>query len=102
MLQFNEPPGTPKIRRLAYDPKEWGKIYTKELELQEHALALGLAQPGLWCQWVPNASGTAIVWDEGEKFYYYIEWIKYLIEHFLRAVGLQAQRRGVLVRRGTR
>lgn len=39
-------------------------------------------QPGLWCQWIPNEDGTAIVWDEGEKFYEYVEWIKYLIKNF--------------------
>lgn len=44
-------------------------------------------QPGLWCQWVPNEQGTAIVWDEGEKFYNYVAWIVYLIEHFLKPWG---------------
>ena len=44
-------------------------------------------QPGLWCQWVPNKDGTAIVWDENEKFYYYVEWIEYIIEHFLKPWG---------------
>ena len=44
-------------------------------------------QPGLWCQWVPNEDGTAICWDGGEKFYNYIEWIEYLIEHFLGPWG---------------
>jgi hypothetical protein len=44
-------------------------------------------QPGLWCQWVPNKDGSAVVWDEGEKFYDYVAWIKYLIEHFLRPWG---------------
>lgn len=44
-------------------------------------------QPGLWCQWVPNEDGTAIVWDGGEKFYYYVEWIEYIIENFLKPWG---------------
>jgi hypothetical protein len=44
-------------------------------------------QPGLWCQWVPSPDGTAIVWDEGEKFYDYVEWLQYLIEHFLAPWG---------------
>lgn len=44
-------------------------------------------QPSLWLQWVPNDEGTAIVWDEGEKFYNYIEWIKYLIEKILSPRG---------------
>jgi hypothetical protein len=47
----------------------------------------GGGQPGLWCQWVPNEDGTAIVWDTGEKFYEYSEWIAYLIEHFLEPWG---------------
>jgi hypothetical protein len=44
-------------------------------------------QPGLWCQWVPDTTGTAIAWDEGEKFYDFIPWIEYLIEHFLAPWG---------------
>jgi hypothetical protein len=40
-------------------------------------------QPGLWCQWIPNEHGTAIVWDEGEKFYEYIEWLQYIIDKIL-------------------
>jgi hypothetical protein len=44
-------------------------------------------QPGLWCQWVPNEEGTAIEWDGGEKFYNYVEWLQYLIHHFLAKWG---------------
>ena len=39
-------------------------------------------QPGLWCQWVPDGDG--IEWDGGEKFYDSAEWMKYIIDHFLR------------------
>lgn len=44
-------------------------------------------QPGLWCQWVPNENGDCIEWDGGEKFYEYVEWLKYLIQHFLQPWG---------------
>lgn len=44
-------------------------------------------QPGLWCHWTPNEDGTAIEWDGGEKFYDYIDWLAYLIEHFLAPWG---------------
>jgi hypothetical protein len=44
-------------------------------------------QPGLWCQWVPNEEGTTIEWDGGEKFYGYVEWLRYLIHHFLGKWG---------------
>jgi hypothetical protein len=46
-------------------------------------------QPGLWCQWVPNHDGTAIVWDDGEKFYNYVDWIEYLIENFIAPWGYE-------------
>ena len=46
-----------------------------------------IGQPGLWCDWVPNKSGTHIKWNGGEKFYYYVEWIEYLIKHFLEPWG---------------
>ena len=44
-------------------------------------------QPGLWCHWVPYESGISIVWDQGEKFYYYDKWLKYIIKHFLAPWG---------------
>jgi hypothetical protein len=40
-------------------------------------------QPGLWCQWVPNEDGNELVWDKGEKFYNYVEWLEYLIKSIL-------------------
>jgi hypothetical protein len=40
-------------------------------------------QPGLWCQWIPSDDGLYIEWNQGEKFYHYIEWLAYLIENFL-------------------
>lgn len=46
-----------------------------------------VGQPSFWCNWVPTEDCTAIVWDGGEKFYGYIEWIKYLIAHFLKPWG---------------
>ena len=44
-------------------------------------------QPSLWCQWTPSDDGYSIKWDGGEKFYHYVEWIEYLIEHFLKPWG---------------
>ena len=42
--------------------------------------------PGLWCQWVIDENNE-LVWDEGEKFYNYVEWLKYLIKHFFEPLG---------------
>jgi hypothetical protein len=44
-------------------------------------------QPGLWCQWILTEDGTQLQWDEGEKFYKYIEWLKYLITNFFEPWG---------------
>lgn len=44
-------------------------------------------QPSLWCQWVPSENGKFIQWDGGEKFYSYVEWLKYLIDKILAPRG---------------
>lgn len=44
-------------------------------------------QPSTYCQWVPTEDGTEIRWDEQEKFYEYVEWLEYLIKHFLHRWG---------------
>lgn len=44
-------------------------------------------QPGLWCKWRPTDDGQAIEWDGCEKFYNYVEWLKYLITNFLQPKG---------------
>ena len=44
-------------------------------------------QPGLWCDWVPADDGAAIVWNGGEKFYNYVEWLEWLIRHLLAPWG---------------
>lgn len=44
-------------------------------------------QPGLHCYWIPNEDGTAIVWNLIDGFKNYIEWIRYLIQHFLAPWG---------------
>lgn len=44
-------------------------------------------QPGLWCQWVPTRYLDGIEWDGAEKFSDYVEWLRYLIEHFLAPWG---------------
>ena len=44
-------------------------------------------QPGLWCQWTPTSDNMSIEWDGGEKFYYYNEWLVYLIHKILAPNG---------------
>lgn len=46
-------------------------------------------QPGLWCQWEPSSGGSSIVWNGAEKFYNYLEWLRYLLDHFLLPWGYE-------------
>ena len=43
-------------------------------------------QPGLWCKWRPTED-HCIEWDGVEKFYDYVQWLVYLIDHFLEPWG---------------
>jgi len=45
------------------------------------------SQPGLRCQWLIDDDGKVIEWDGNEKFYDYVEWIKYLIDRILKPRG---------------
>lgn len=40
-------------------------------------------QPGLWCKWEPTEDGTKIEWNGNEKFYDSVEWMQYIIDHFI-------------------
>lgn len=44
-------------------------------------------QPSLWCQWTPTEDRQWLKWDGGEKFYAYVEWMKYLIDRILKPRG---------------
>lgn len=46
-----------------------------------------VGQPGLWCQWVVADDGRYLQWNGTEKFYNYVEWMRYLIEHFFQPWG---------------
>lgn len=41
-------------------------------------------QPGLWCKWCATEDGKYIEWNGSEKFYCSDNWMKYIIDHFLR------------------
>jgi hypothetical protein len=51
-------------------------------------------QPQLWCQWVPCFDGCCLAFDGHEKFYRPVEWMRYLIQHFLMP-GAAASRTGL-------
>lgn len=74
VVDSNTPPG-----QLKFGSGKW--------EDNEKLIRSGQCQPGLWCQWTPTELGDGIVWNGAEKFYHYVEWLKYLIEHFLKPWG---------------
>ena len=46
--------------------------------------------PGYYCQWVIETDydgNEALVWDENENFYDYVEWLKVLIGRFFEPEG---------------
>ena len=48
-------------------------------------------QPGLWCGWSPGWVGNCLTHDGIEKFYQPVEWLRYLIQHFLQPEALAAR-----------
>ena len=49
----------------------------------QHLARNGLCVPSIWCEWEPSKKGDAIVFNERSgEFDNFIEWIRYLIEHF--------------------
>ncbi len=99
VVNYNEPPGSAHIPYPQFPGKnateaehvrhrqELTSWYALSETAKQQALAMGIAQPGLWCQWVPNDDGTVIEHDGREKFYEYTAWIEYLIHHFLGPWG---------------
>lgn len=54
-------------------------------------------QPGLWCSWcveeLPQKEDEVekthvLMWDGSEKFYNYVEWLRYLITNFFEPWGV--------------
>jgi hypothetical protein len=66
------------------DSTDYGQSHTSDITDYNHPPS---GQSSLWCQWTPSRDGRAIVWDDGEKFYNYVDWIEYVIDHFLAPWG---------------
>ena len=81
VIDYNTPPGQIPFQSGGSFDDIWQENNQKILE--------GKCQPGLWCQWTVSDDGNALEWDGGEKFYYYIEWLKYLINNFFNIWGVE-------------
>lgn len=63
--------------------EQFGQIHDQSVINYNHPPT---TQPGLWCQWIITDNQT-LEWDLGEKFYAYVEWLKYLIDNFFKPNG---------------
>ena len=83
IIDYNTAPG-----HKSYEETR-GQDFNQTWNEQQALIASGKCQPGLWCQWEINEDGTELQWDGGEKFYNYVEWLKYLIAHFFEPWGIK-------------
>jgi hypothetical protein len=60
----------------------------KTLDEIKRKINNGECQPGLWCQWILT-DNEELQWDGNEKFYDYVEWLKYLINNFFEEWGIK-------------
>lgn len=71
-----------------------GQYGFSEYQRNKGLIEKGKCQPSLWCQWILKSDNpyhpenVTLEWDGGEKFYYYTEWLQYLINHFFKPWGL--------------
>lgn len=80
VIDNNKAPG-----QVSYDYKGVLDSYDEN----QRRIKSGECQPGLWCQWVLDKSGETLVWDGGEKFYNYVEWLQYMITNFFEPWGIK-------------
>lgn len=79
IIDYNIPPG-----QTSFDGRDFNEVWTERQKLINE----GKCQPGLWCQWTFSDNET-LEWDGGEKFYNYVEWLKYLINNFFEEWGIK-------------
>lgn len=85
IIDYNESPGGV----LKSNDEDFGTYWSRHTK----QILDGLCQPGLWCQWTIEqqfeGGEFVLVWDGGEKFYNYVEWLNYLINHFFDKWGVK-------------
>jgi len=81
IIDYNVPPGHMLSQGMANFQRVWDSNQARKKALT--------CQPGLWCQWHIEAEGEKLCWDGGEKFYDYVEWLRYLIDRFFEPWGVK-------------
>jgi hypothetical protein len=67
------PPPAPGLPPTIPEP-EWDReLYNEPIE----------GQPSLWCPWEPSCHGECLSLDTKEKIYAPVQWLQYILDHFL-------------------
>lgn len=74
-FSFNRLPSSKTIQRLSLAQMQAGRD-------------VGSQAPDSYCQWKLTKDFMGIEWDQGEKFYKYIEWLQWIIDHILTPDGI--------------
>jgi hypothetical protein len=80
IIDYNVAPG----QMVSQGMENFNKVWNAN-QARKDALT---CQPGLWCSWEIEAEGEKLVWNGGEKFYDYINWLRYLIDRFFSKWGV--------------
>jgi hypothetical protein len=80
IIDYNTPPC-----QMSYYDSDFNKTWNEN----ERRIENGLCQPGLWCHWIITEDCQYLEWDGGEKFYNYLEWLQYHINHFFDKWGIK-------------
>jgi hypothetical protein len=60
----------------------------QELDYADRRNFPGEGMPDGYNQWQLTTDGQHVAWDGNEKFYYYVEWLQWLIDHVLAPAGV--------------
>jgi hypothetical protein len=76
IIDYNVPPG-----QIDFEESRKMEFMDRWIENERRIRELE-AQPSLWLKWEVSEDGSELRWNQAEKFYYYKEWLEYLIDRF--------------------
>lgn len=91
---YNGNPGKDGMFFVGYPNHSFKEYIEKGIIVDNNQHPSGV--PELWCQWIVTGSKKdengdtiydTIKWNGAEKFYSYVEWMEFLIKHFLAPNG---------------
>lgn len=79
--RYDRPGGPYEVPANPYAEAQQGRDSSVPVETYNRVAP---GQPQLWCQWTPCWDGCCLTFDGFEKFYRPVQWMEYLIGHFLK------------------